>query len=55
MTVDISSLAPGTLDLGSPVEVIGPHQTLEMLAADAGTIPYEFLTGLGHRYRRDYR
>lgn len=55
MTVDISSLAPGTLDLGSLVEVIGPHQTLEMLAQDAGTIPYEFLTGLGHRYRRDYR
>lgn len=55
MTVDISNLAAGTLDLGSLVEVIGPHQTLEMLAADAGTIPYEFLTGLGHRYRRDYR
>lgn len=55
MTVDISSLPPGTLDLGSLVEVIGPHQTIEMLAADAGTIPYEFLTSLGHRYRRDYR
>ncbi|HTI00784.1 MAG TPA: alanine racemase [Acidisoma sp.] len=55
MTVDISSLPEGTLDLGSLVEVIGPHQTLEMLAADAGTIPYEFLTALGPRYRRDYR
>lgn len=55
MTVDISSLPEGTLDLGSLVEVIGPHQTIEMLAADAETIPYEFLTSLGHRYRRDYR
>jgi alanine racemase len=55
MTVDISSLPEGTLDLGSLVEVIGPNQTLEMLAADGGTITYELLTSLGHRYRRDYR
>lgn len=55
MTVDISGLPEGTLDLGSLVEVIGPHQTLEMIAADAGTIAYEILTSLGHRYRRDYR
>lgn len=55
MTVDISSLPEGKLDLGSLVEVIGPHQTLEMLAGDAGTIAYEILTSLGNRYRRDYR
>ncbi|MCB8881620.1 alanine racemase [Acidisoma cellulosilytica] len=55
MTVDISDLPEGALDLGSLVEVIGPHQTLEMLAEDAGTIAYEILTSLGHRYRRDYR
>jgi alanine racemase len=54
MTVDISSLPDDALDLGSIVEVIGPHQTLEMLAADAGTIAYEILTGLGQRFRRDY-
>lgn len=55
MTVDISDLPEDALDLGSLVEVIGPSQTLEMLAADAGTIAYEILTSLGHRYRRDYR
>lgn len=55
MTVDISALPDGALDLGSLVEVIGPHQTLEMLAEDAGTIAYEILTSLGRRYRRDYR
>lgn len=54
MTVDISSLPDGTLALGSLVEVIGPHQTLEMLAADAGTIAYEILTSLGHRFHRTY-
>ncbi|PJG53055.1 hypothetical protein CVM73_21920 [Bradyrhizobium forestalis] len=55
MTVDISGLSDEALDLGSLVEVIGPHQTLVMLAADAGTISCELLTGLGHRFRRDYR
>ncbi|WP_025038418.1 alanine racemase [Bradyrhizobium sp. DOA9] len=55
MTVDISDLPDEAPDLGSLVEVIGPHQTLEMLAADAGTISYEILTGLGRRFRREYR
>ena len=54
MTVDISALPPGTLRLGSLVEVIGPHQTLEDLASAAGTISYEILTSLGRRYHRDY-
>ena len=53
-TIDITALPPGTLTLGSLVEVIGPHQTLEDLAKSAGTISYEILTGLGHRYHRDY-
>ncbi|MGX5666804.1 alanine racemase [Rhizobium daejeonense] len=55
ITIDISALPAGTLSLGSLVEVIGPNQTLEMLSADAGTISYEMLTSLGHRYRRQYR
>ncbi|CAN7592071.1 alanine racemase [Rhizobium rhizogenes] len=54
ITVDVTALPPGTLTLGSLVEVIGPHQTLEDLAKSAGTISYEILTGLGHRYHRDY-
>jgi alanine racemase len=55
ITVDVSALAPGTLSLGSLVEIIGPHQSLEQLAADAQTIAYEILTSLGHRYHREYR
>ncbi|MFC0216949.1 alanine racemase [Pseudochelatococcus lubricantis] len=54
ITVDISALPPGTLRLGSLVEVIGPHQTLEDIAGAAGTISYEILTSLGRRYHRDY-
>ncbi len=55
MTVDIGALPSGALVLGSLVEVIGPHQTLEAIAADAGTIAYEILTSLGDRYHREYR
>lgn len=55
ITVDISALPEGSLALGTLVEVIGPHQTLEGIARDAGTISYEILTGLGHRYHRVYR
>ncbi|CDX33738.1 Alanine racemase, catabolic (fragment) [Mesorhizobium sp. SOD10] len=53
--IDITALPEGTLTLGSLVEVIGPHQTLEDIARDAGTISYEILTSLGHRYQRTYR
>ncbi|WFU11791.1 alanine racemase (plasmid) [Rhizobium sp. CB3090] len=55
ITIDISALPQGRLKLGSLVEVLGPHQTLEDVARDAGTISYEILTGLGHRYERQYR
>ena len=53
--LDITALPEGTLKLGDRVEIIGQHQTLEQIAADAGTISYEILTSLGARYRRVYR
>jgi alanine racemase len=55
MTIDVTALPPGTLTLGSFVEIIGEHQTLEDVADDAGTISYEILTSLGQRYQREYR
>lgn len=54
MTLDISALPEGTLTLGSLVDVIGPHQTLEDVAKAAGTISWEILTSLRHRYHRHY-
>ncbi|MCQ4632699.1 alanine racemase [Shinella sp. CPCC 100929] len=54
ITVDISALPQNRLTLGSRVEVLGPNQTLEDLARDADTISYEILTGLRHRYQRQY-
>ncbi|MCW0001730.1 alanine racemase [Pararhizobium sp. YC-54] len=55
ITVDVSALPKGTLTLGSFVEVLGPHQSIDELARDAGTISYEILTSLGDRYDRHYR
>lgn len=54
ITLDVTDLPEGTLKLGSLVELIGPHQTLEDVARDCDTIPYEILTSLGHRYARQY-
>jgi alanine racemase len=39
---------------GDYVEVLGPHQDADTLAASAGTIGYEILTSLGPRYCRVY-
>lgn len=55
LTLDVTALPPGALRLGSLVELIGPHQTLEDIAAAADTISYEILTRLGQRYHRIYR
>ncbi len=50
ITVDVTDLdqVPRTLDL------LGPEQTVDQLAATAGTIGYEILTSLGARYARRY-
>ncbi len=48
LTVDVSALdaVPDMLDL------IGPHQRVDVVADAAGTIGYEILTALGGRYAR---
>lgn len=40
--------------VGGFAEVIGSHQTVDDVAAQAGTIGYEILTSLGKRYTRIY-
>lgn len=52
VTID-ASLAPA-LNAGDWVEILGPHQDADALAAQAGTIGYEILTSLGNRYQRNY-
>lgn len=36
------------------LEVIGKNQTVEQISKDTKTIPYEILTSLGNRYKREY-
>jgi len=50
LTIDVTHLdeTPDTLS------ILGPHQTIDQLAANAGTIGYEVLTSLGNRFDRRY-
>jgi alanine racemase len=50
--IDISEA--GALQRGDRVEILGPHVPIDDLARRSGTIGYEILTRLGHRFRRDY-
>lgn len=50
IVIDISRLPPNRLQPGDIVELIGERQTVDDLAALAGTIGYEILTGFGRRF-----
>lgn len=54
MGLDISALPADALAVGDRVELIGADQSLEDIAAAAGTISYEILTRLGPRLTRIY-
>jgi alanine racemase len=54
ITLDISALPESALPPGSLVDLIGGQQTVDAVAARAGTIGYEILTSLGQRYARHY-
>lgn len=53
VSVDITEVSD-PLAPGDVLEVIGPHQSLDALAQTGGTIGYEILTALGHRFHRHY-
>lgn len=52
--VDTGGLKNGQPKTGDALEVLGPHQSIDELAADLGTIGYEIITSLGKRYERAY-
>lgn len=54
LMVDITALPDDAVRRGDLAELIGPHVSLEEVAARAGTIGYEVLTSLGDRYIRHY-
>jgi alanine racemase len=54
ITLDVSGIPEARVAPGQPVELLGPHQTVDDVALDAGTIGYEVLTRLGSRFHRSY-
>lgn len=53
IVIDISD-APADVVPGDAVEILGLHRRVDDVAAEAGTIGYEILTGLGRRTPRHY-
>jgi alanine racemase len=53
-TVDITDVAPKLAQIGTYVEILGCHISVDELGTMAGSFGYEILTGLGDRYRRQY-
>jgi len=54
LTIDISDIPEDQAQPGAWVDLIGPHNPVDSVAAEAGTIGYEILTSLGRRYHRRY-
>ena len=52
ITVDLSDVPDDAVEVGAWVEIFGPNAPIERVAEQAGTIPYEVLTGIGPRVRR---
>ena len=56
VTLDVTDVPAALARPGARIELVGPHRTLDQIAADAGTIDYEMLTslGMGQRFHRRY-
>jgi alanine racemase len=54
IVLDVTDIPAGKLSVGSEVELLGKHITVDTLAKQAGTIGYEILTRLGARHRKQY-
>lgn len=54
VSLDVTDVPPDQAKAGALVDLVGPHNPIEEVAANAGTIPYEILTGLGPRLNRVY-
>jgi alanine racemase len=52
--IDVTDVPNNAVKRGDLVTLIGEGLELEEVAENAGTIGYEILTGLGHRYARIY-
>jgi len=55
ITLDVSSIPTHYCEPGTAVDLIGPNNDVDSLAAESGTIGYEILTALGSRFQRIYK
>jgi alanine racemase len=55
IAIDITDLPPNAARRGHMVTLLGEGITVDELAHHFGTIGYEVLTSLGHRYARVYK
>ncbi len=51
---DVTDLPENAVRAGDYIELFGRHVALDDVARAGGTIGYEMLTSLGHRYDRHY-
>ena len=54
ITLDVTTIAAEHLQAGALVDLISASNTVDQVAARAGSIGYEILTSLGGRYERSY-
>jgi alanine racemase len=54
ISIDVAGLPRDAARVGDAVELIGPTVGVDEVAAAAGTISYEILTGMGGRLAREY-
>ena len=54
IALDVSQAPAAAAVPGALVDLLGPHHDADALAAEAQTIGYEILTGLGRRFHRVY-
>jgi len=54
ITLDVTGIPDARQAAGMTVELLGPNQHVDAVAAEAGTIGYEVLTRLGGRFERRY-
>jgi alanine racemase len=54
LTIDLSGVPEALAQPGELVDLIGPNNPVDDVAARAGTIGYEVLTSLGARYKYSY-
>jgi len=55
ITLDLSKFQKKDIQINNRIEIINDKNNINQICMNIGTIPYEILTNLGHRYSRVYK